>query len=432
MLPSTVYCDNCGAANRPQARFCIVCGQAMPALSSPPPTVGAKLAPNSSSSTGLLPSNSLLNQRYLIITRLGQGGMGSVYKAADTKLGGRLVAVKAMSQKGLDPQEIVEAAESFKREALMLAGLPHHPHLPSIYDHFDQSGRWYLVMDFIEGETLEDYLSEAKGGCLPVEEVLDIGIQLAMVLDFLHRHQPPIIIRDLKPANVMRTANGQLYLIDFGIARHFKQGQTKDTIAYGSAGYAAPEQYGKAQTTPQSDIYSLGATLHHLLSGSDPSQSPFRFAPLSSVAISVEFGALVAQMTEMDDGKRPADMVQVRQELQRIQHLAAQPSGVQLPITQYKRGSSLPPTQLAVPVPPTPPPPAESVPSRQRPVVSPPVQPAAAMPQPTPIEAGTYYCVKCKAKRSVINVQKITMRNGKRAMRARCSVCGTAVNAILG
>jgi eukaryotic-like serine/threonine-protein kinase len=358
MLPSTVYCDTCGAANRPQARFCIACGQAMPTASSLPPPVQAGPAISSkppmvlvgptlrsSVLTGLLPANSLLKQRYLILSRVGQGGMGAVYKAADTQLGDRLVALKEMSQKGLDPREIVEAVDTFKREALLLAGLPHHSHLPSIYDHFEDGGRWYLVIDFIEGEALEEYLSRAKGGRLPVEAVLNIGIQLGTVLGYLHNHHPPIIFRDLKPANVMRTTGGQLYLIDFGIARHFKQGQAKDTIAYASAGYAAPEQYGKAQTTPQSDIYSLGATLHHLLSGSDPSQSPFRFAPLSGGGMPAGLGTLIARMVDMDAGKRPASMALVKQELQRIQQLATQSAGSQL--AQYVAGSSLPLAQLA-------------------------------------------------------------------------------------
>jgi eukaryotic-like serine/threonine-protein kinase len=382
MVSSTVYCDNCGTANRPQARFCIACGQAMPAASSLPlsaqamptiyplsSTVQAESRSSSSSSTGLLPPNSLLTQRYLILGRLGQGGMGAVYKAADTKLGGRLVAVKEMAQKGLDPQEIVEAANGFKREALMLAGLPHHPHLPSIYDHFSDDGHWYLVMDYIEGETLEEYRSQAKEGRLPVEEVLDIGIQLATILGYLHAHQPPIVFRDLKPANVMRTADGQLYLIDFGIARHFKQGQAKDTIAYVSAGYAAPEQYGKAQTTSQSDIYSLGATLHHLLSGSNPSQSPFRFAPLINATVPAELGTLIVRMVDMDVDKRPTSMVEVKEELQRI---ATSLKASQLAPTQYGGGSSLPPTRLAVsPVqPPTvsvPPPPSIQVPTARTP-----------------------------------------------------------------
>ena len=332
MVPSTVYCDNCGAANRPQARFCIACGQTMPVVASAPPIVHSGPTPSSPSSTGLLAPHSLLKGRYRILSRLGQGGMGAVYKAEDIEIGDRPVAVKEMSQRNLDPQEIAEAADDFKREAHLLGRL-FHRHLPRIYDHFAEGGRWYLVMDFIEGDTLEEHLT-AAGGKLSVEEVLDIGMQLCTVLGYLHTHQPPIIFRDLKPANVMRTAEGDLFLIDFGIARHFKPGQAKDTAAYGSAGYAAPEQYGTAQTTPQSDIFSLGATLHHLLTGSDPSQSPFLFAPLSSPTIPAELGTLIGRMVGMDAKQRPASMAEVKQELQRIQHLVAQPAGSQLPPKQ--------------------------------------------------------------------------------------------------
>src|SRR5512146_637761 len=130
-------------------------------------------------------------------------------------------------------------------------------------------------MDFIDGQTLEERQRAAGGGALSEEAVLGWARQICAVLSYLHTRQPPIIFRDLKPANIMLTPAGDLYLIDFGIARHFKPGQTRDTVAFGSAGYAAPEQYGKAQTTTQADIYSLGATLHQCLSGSDPSESPF-------------------------------------------------------------------------------------------------------------------------------------------------------------
>ncbi len=227
----------------------------------------------------------MLNDRYRILEQVGQGGFGSVYKAADTSFGDRLVALKEMEQKGLSPQEIAEAAAGFKREALLLANL-RHPHLPRIYDHFSDSGRWYLVMDYIEGETLEAYQQEVIPDQhtgkrhLPVEEVLDSGIQLCTVLDYLHTRQPPIIFRDLKPANVMRTHDKHLYLIDFGIARHFKPGQIKDTVPLGSPGYAAPEQYGKVQTTPRADIYSLGVILHQFLTGDDPTNMPFLLAPI--------------------------------------------------------------------------------------------------------------------------------------------------------
>lgn len=260
----------------------------------------------------------MLKQRYLILSKLGQGGMGAVYKAEDTSLGNRLVAIKEMSQRGLDPQEIFSASQAFKQEADMLAGL-HHPHLPSIHEHFEEAGRWYLVMSFIEGETLESYV-QTRGDNLPIPEVLDIGMQLCTVLDYLHNRQPSIIFRDLKPLNIMRTPDGHLYLIDFGIARHFKVGQSGDTRIGYTPGYAAPEQYGLAQTTPRSDIYSLGATLHQLLSGNHPSRTPFLFAPLrlQGYPNASDLEKLILQMVEMDAKNRPARVTDVKKALQDI------------------------------------------------------------------------------------------------------------------
>ena len=140
-----------------------------------------------------------------------------------------------------------------------------HRNLPGIYDHFTDPTHWYLVMHYIEGETLDDSLKQTKEGYLSVKEVLAIGVQLSKVLEYLHSCQPPIIFRDVKPANIMRTRWGRLYLIDFGIARQFSPDKTRDTGPLGSPGYAAPEQYGRAQSTKQTDIYGLGATLHTLL-----------------------------------------------------------------------------------------------------------------------------------------------------------------------
>src|SRR5258708_33872375 len=186
------------------------------------------------------------------------------------QLGDRLVAIKEMNQGNLYGQQAQDAVESFKREAHLLAELQ-HPNLPSIHDYFEESGRWYLVMSFIQGETLADYLDHTPNQKLSLEETLRVGQTLCQVLYYLHPHQPPIIFRDLKPTNIMRSADGHLYLIDFGIARHFKPGQVKDTSSYGSMGYAPPEQYGKAQTTIRSDIYSLAPPLYDSLSASHPS-----------------------------------------------------------------------------------------------------------------------------------------------------------------
>src|SRR5712692_1565020 len=277
--------------------------------------------------TQLLP-RTVFRNRYYIIGEVGAGGFGSVYKAKDTLSGDRLVAIKEVKLLGLQQQAMIEATNAFEREVSLLSQLD-HPNLPHLYEHFRSPGHWYLVMDFIVGETLEEYQSKAPNRRLRLSEVLDIGLQLCTVLDYLHSQQPPIVFRDLKPANIMRTPKGQLYLIDFGIARYFKPGQAKDTIALGSPGYAAPEQYGKAQTTPRADIYSLGAVLHQLLTTRDPSEAPFRFTPLrpkshadpGSLTMSIvdvlvnKLEALIASMLDIVVKKRPPDIAYVKQEL---------------------------------------------------------------------------------------------------------------------
>ncbi len=327
MLPSYLYCSACGTANREQDTFCFACGRPLQTIAPSQRYPMARSAFNTR--IGLLTPNCLLKRRYRILTQIGKGGMGVVYKAEDLLFKNRLVAVKEMSQNGLSP----EAIQAFEQEAYLLADL-FHPNLPKIHDHFDEAGRWYLVMDFIEGESLEKSLERAPGGRLPLRETLKIGMKLCDVLHYLHSHQPPIIFRDLKPSNVMRTPTGKIYLIDFGIARLFKPGQTRDTLSFGSVGYAAPEQFGKL-TTPQSDIYSLGALLHQMLSGNSPNTNtpdPFTFPPLSRVPSQLE--RLVGQMVQMKAANRPASMTAVKQELQQI---AAQLAGK----------SPLPPRQFA-------------------------------------------------------------------------------------
>lgn len=304
-LPTSLHCDVCGAANQVNASLCFACNHPLHFISAP---VSVPLIPNT-----------LFNGRYHIIGKAGTGGFGSVYKARDTRNGGRLVAIKEVSLRGLNQQAVIEATGAFHREVSWLSQLT-HPSLPRVYEHFSSPEHWYLVMDFIEGETLEEYQNRIEGRRVPLSEVLNIGIQLCTVLDYLHTQQPPIIFRDLKPANVMRTPTGRLYVIDFGIARHFKPGQARDTIALGSLGYAAPEQYGKAQTTPRADIYSLGAVLHQLLTTNDPSEAPFRFKPMrvNSYSSLSDLCMLIERMVDMDVNKRPASASLIKQELQRI------------------------------------------------------------------------------------------------------------------
>ncbi len=316
MVTSTLYCARCGAANQLQARLCFACGASLPDTSSFLETSTHAFL---HTAIGTLPANHVLKQRYRIHSLVGQGGMGAVYKAEDTKFGNRFIAVKEMRLTTLNSEEASQSVDAFQGEAHLLASLM-HPNIPRIYDHFSEDGRWYLLMDFIEGPTLEEYLTNWAEGYMPLEEVITIGIQLCTALDYLHTRQPPIIFRDLKPANIIRMPNGQLVLIDFGIARHFKLGQLRDTIPFGSVGYAAPEQYGKVQTSPRADIYSLGATLHQLLSGHNPALNPFRFAPLLPIVqrVPAELEALILQMVDLDENKRPSSTVIIQQELQRI------------------------------------------------------------------------------------------------------------------
>jgi serine/threonine protein kinase len=264
--------------------------------------------------TGLLSSQSLLHGgRYRILEMVGRGGMGAVYKASDLQLHNRIVAIKEMSQDGLAGQELQDAIASFTREAELLTHLS-HPGLPHIYEQFEDNGRRYLVMEFIEGETLEELLEHfhKQGTHIPLSLAIDIGKKLCTVLGYLHSQQPPIIFRDLKPSNIMLDSQGLIYLIDFGIARLFKPGQTRDTIALGSPGYAPPEQY-RGATSPHSDIYSLGATLHQMLTGIDPVQHPFLFQPFSVNNPRLEH--LIQSMVSLEEHQRPASMLTVHSTL---------------------------------------------------------------------------------------------------------------------
>jgi serine/threonine-protein kinase len=217
---------------------------------------------------------SVLNSRYEIVRRIGGGGMGAVYLAKDRNLGDAPRAVKEMVEAHLDPTQHEKAIGDFKRESLLLTSLE-HPSIPTIYDYFydEPLGRFYLVMKFISGGDLASRLRTAPGGRIDEKTVADWGMQTADVLEYLHSRPKPIIYRDLKPANLMIDGNsGRVMLIDFGIARWVKR-EEKGVTAVGTMGYAPPELFG-GRVEPRSDVYSLGATLFHLLTGSDPQDNP--------------------------------------------------------------------------------------------------------------------------------------------------------------
>ncbi len=261
----------------------------------------------------MLNPQAMLQSRYRILNHIGGGGMGQVYLAEDTRLPGRRCAIKEMTPTQLPPQDRAWAAQAFEQEARMLARLS-HPGLTAVNDFFPEMGNWYLVMDYIEGETLELQLQQMPGGRLSLSAALDVARQLCDVLEYLHAQNPPVIFRDLKPGNVMLTLQGQVKLIDFGIARFFKPGKTSDTVNLGTPGYAAPEQGGRGQTDSRSDIYSFGVMLHQLLTGYDPALTPFNLpsARMLNPAIPPNIDAIIQRATQVAPDLRFHNVREVR------------------------------------------------------------------------------------------------------------------------
>jgi serine/threonine-protein kinase len=221
-----------------------------------------------------LDEGTILNGRYEIVRKIGGGGMGAVYLANDRNLGGVLRAVKEMVQSYIESEQQDKAVADFKRESLLLTSLEHQA-IPTIYDYFfdDKEGRFYLVMKYISGGDLASRLRAAPEGRLDEKTVTEWAIQIADVLHYLHNHEPSIVYRDLKPANVMIDGNsGRVMLIDFGIARWVNK-EEKGVTAVGTMGYAPPELFS-GNVEPRSDIYSLGSTIFHLLTGADPQSNP--------------------------------------------------------------------------------------------------------------------------------------------------------------
>lgn len=218
----------------------------------------------------------VLRGRYQILRVLGTGGMSAVYEARDLNFPNvvRLCAVKEIIAAPAHPLQQAQQRETFEREVNLLASLS-HPAIPKIYDHFSEDQRSYLVLELIHGQDLEKFLLQSAEP-LPERTVVRWAIEICDVLHYLHSRRPdPIVFRDMKPSNVMLNEHGHIVLVDFGIAKVFR-GDKRGTMI-GTEGYSPPEQY-RGEATPQGDIYALGATMHHLLSGRDPTkEAPFSF-----------------------------------------------------------------------------------------------------------------------------------------------------------
>jgi tRNA A-37 threonylcarbamoyl transferase component Bud32 len=299
---------------------------------------------------GQLEPDTQLQDRYRIVRMLGGGGMGQVYLAHDTRLADKPCAVKELiPDPHLSAEERAQSAAQFQREAAVLAHL-NHSHLPNVSDYFEENGRFYLVMDYIEGETLEARLIASPGG-LAQEDVVEWASQLCDVLGYLHSQDPPVIFRDMKPANVMITPEGQVKLIDFGVVRLFDPSKGTDTLKMGTAGYAPPEQYaGRGQTTPRSDVYALGATLYELLTGDDPTEHPFVFTPprqLRPGVSQVLSDAVMRAVSMAPEGRFPS-VEAMKAVLQKV----TRPRRFRLPSVQLKRGTgtkAMAPAAVATP-----------------------------------------------------------------------------------
>lgn len=244
----------------------------------------------------------IIEGKYEVLKLIGKGGMSKVYLAMDKNLN-KQWAIKEIERKAYDKNNEVVVASAMA-EANMMKKLD-YPSLPRIVDIIEKENVIYVVMDYIEGETLSSVLS--KEGAQPQEVVIEWAKELCRVLDYLHTQNPPIIYRDMKPANIMLQPNGNIKLIDFGIAREYKEQNLADTVSLGTKGYAAPEQFGgKGQTDARTDVYCLGVTLYHLLTGQNPCEPPYEIYPIRywNPQLSSGLEAIIQKCTQLNPEDR--------------------------------------------------------------------------------------------------------------------------------
>lgn len=272
----SIICNNCNISNKDEALYCNKCGTRLTEVT--------------------LTEGKILDKRYEILELIKTGGMGAVYKARDERLT-QICAVKELLSSSMDYEEY--AVKRFHEEAKILASL-RHSNLPRVIDHFTEDGKYYLVMDFIDGQDLETILNTSNRNGLGEDEVIEYTKQLLDVLIYLHSQNPPVVYRDLKPSNIMvQSCDERIILIDFGIARTVRPGSLTKKTGIGTEGYISPEQYtGKPE--PASDIYSLGATMHHLITGQKPI-IPFNFRPVKELkpGISEGFHNIIMKSLQM-------------------------------------------------------------------------------------------------------------------------------------
>ncbi len=280
--------------------------------------------------TRTLSPGTVLRKRYKIIEMVGRGGMGATYRAEDLRLQGRFCAVKeSLPDPDAPPEELKQSHDQFYQEASTLARLD-HPNLPKVSDFFSQAERDYLVMDFVPGQDMKEMLSQAlrEGHPLPERQVLAWADQLCDALSYMHSQEPPVLHRDIKPGNIKVTPSGTVKLVDFGLVKLMvPDDQRTITVVQGrgTVQYIPLEQYGgdTGHTDVRSDIYSLGATLYHLLSGQPPLDAKRRFLRPNALPSLRQLNPTISLQTEhailwslaMHPDDRPASIAELQADL---------------------------------------------------------------------------------------------------------------------
>ncbi|CAN5487257.1 hypothetical protein BH10CHL1_BH10CHL1_01310 [soil metagenome] len=278
----------------------------------------------------ILEPGTILRKRYEILELVGQGGMGAVYKATDRRLEGRICAVKEilpnLAENSTSEQELEQIAEQFRTEASILARLD-HPNLPKVSDYFSNVSREYLVMDFVAGHDLQEILQETRrqNEFLKEQQVLIWATQLLDALEYLQDQDPPVLHRDIKPSNIKVTPRGDVKLVDFGLVKVLNHDETRTVTVVqgrGTVAYTPLEQYGgdTGFTDARSDIYSLGATLYHLMAGEPPVDAKERFLRPGSLIslrqinpdVSPRLERSIFQALAMHPSERPANAREMR------------------------------------------------------------------------------------------------------------------------
>ncbi len=280
----------------------------------------------------------VINNKYEILKLIGKGGMSRVYLAMDMNIH-KPWAVKEIDKTVRDQNNEV-IIQSAIAEANLIKELDHNA-IVRIVDIIDEPDKIFIIEDYIDGETLNALI--LREGAQPQEKVIEWAIQICSALEYLHTRKPPIIYRDMKPANVMLKPEGNVKIIDFGIAREYKEHNTEDTKCLGTKGYAAPEQFGgKGQTDARTDVYCLGVTLYYLVTGKNPSEPPYEIYPIRywNPRLSSGLEAIILKCTRPNPGERFQSCAELSYALQHYEEYTAQYRAKQL-VKVWKFGAAV-------------------------------------------------------------------------------------------